>query len=66
MLGATPLPAGGPYDLAKTAAMRDQPGRHRLRVFRDYGHLDVFVGRDAARDTFPTILGLLAGDDDVR
>ena len=35
-------------------AMR--PGFHTLRTFKDYGHLDVFMGQNAARDTFPTIL----------
>ena len=32
------------------------PGRHRLHVFAGYGHQDVFMGQNAARDTFPTIL----------
>jgi hypothetical protein len=32
------------------------PGRHALHVFDGYGHLDVFLGRDAARDTLPTIV----------
>lgn len=29
------------------------PGRHRLRVVPGYGHCDMFIGKDAARDTFP-------------
>lgn len=29
-----------------------QPGRHTLRLVRGYGHLDVFLGRHAARDIF--------------
>ncbi len=33
-----------------------QPGRHALHTFPAYGHLDVFMGRDAAVDIFPTIL----------
>ena len=37
-----------------------QPGRHALHVFDDYGHLDVFMGQHAARDTFPTMLAALA------
>ena len=39
---------------------RHQPGRHALKVFEDYGHLDVFLGQQAARDTFPTMLQALA------
>lgn len=38
---------------------RHQPGRHRLHVFDDYGHLDVFIGQRAAHDIFPTILEAL-------
>ena len=29
---------------------------HSLRVLPGYGHLDVFIGKDAARDVFPIIL----------
>ena len=36
-----------------------QPGRHSLKVFDDYGHLDVFLGQHAARDTFPYMLAAL-------
>ena len=36
-----------------------QPGRHALQVFEDYGHLDVFIGQHAARDTFPAMLQAL-------
>ena len=36
-----------------------QPGRHALHVFEAYGHLDVFIGHHAARDTFPVMLGAL-------
>jgi hypothetical protein len=35
---------------------RHAPGRHSLQVLPGYGHLDVFMGKDAARDTFPTII----------
>lgn len=42
-----------------------QPGRgHRLHIVEGYGHQDVFVGKDAARDVFPLItaeLGATAG-----
>ena len=37
-----------------------QPGRHAFHVFEDYGHLDVFMGQNAARDTFPVMLAALA------
>jgi alpha-beta hydrolase superfamily lysophospholipase len=30
-----------------------------LHVFPEYGHLDVFMGKDAARDVFPTIIDAL-------
>jgi len=40
---------------------RHQPGRHSLTVFPRYGHLDVFMGKDAAGDTFPAILRALEG-----
>jgi len=32
------------------------PGRHAFHVLPSYGHLDVFMGKDAAKDTFPTII----------
>jgi pimeloyl-ACP methyl ester carboxylesterase len=32
------------------------PGRHSLHVLPRYSHLDVFMGKDAARDVFPLIL----------
>lgn len=35
---------------------RQAPGRHRMHVLPGYGHLDVFMGKDAARDVFPTIV----------
>lgn len=37
-----------------------RPGFHRLHVFPRYGQLDVFLGRNAHRDTFPLILETLA------
>jgi len=36
-----------------------RPGYHSLHVLPGYGHLDVFMGRDAARDTIPLILAEL-------
>lgn len=35
------------------------PGRHELEVFDGYGHQDVFMGRNAARDVFPRMLDFL-------
>jgi pimeloyl-ACP methyl ester carboxylesterase len=35
---------------------RRAPGRSSLHIFDGYGHLDVFMGDRAARDTFPTIV----------
>lgn len=36
-----------------------QPGRHSFHLFDDYGHLDVFLGQHAARDTYPVMLAAL-------
>ena len=33
-----------------------RPNYHRLHVLPDYGHLDVIIGKDAARDVFPLVL----------
>ncbi|TFV99479.1 alpha/beta fold hydrolase [Oxalobacteraceae bacterium OM1] len=38
---------------------RIAPGRSRLHVVPGYGHQDIFMGKDAARDVFPHILGFL-------
>jgi pimeloyl-ACP methyl ester carboxylesterase len=34
-------------------------GDYAVHVFPDYGHLDMFMGKDAARDVFPTIIAAL-------
>jgi len=36
-----------------------EPGRHSLHVVPGYGHLDVFIGRNASKDYFPRILAEL-------
>jgi cholesterol oxidase len=36
-----------------------EPGLHRRIVLHDYAHLDGFIGRDAAVDVFPHMLGHL-------
>lgn len=33
--------------------------QHRLEVFAGYGHQDLFMGRDAAKDVFPSLLKYL-------
>ncbi|WP_348652931.1 esterase [Polyangium sp. y55x31] len=38
---------------------RRRPGHHALHVLPGYGHLDVFMGKHAARDVFPLILAEL-------
>jgi lambda repressor-like predicted transcriptional regulator len=38
---------------------RLRPNYHSLRVLGGYGHLDVFIGEHAARDTFPVLLAEL-------
>ncbi|HEV2769277.1 MAG TPA: alpha/beta fold hydrolase [Solirubrobacteraceae bacterium] len=35
---------------------RQAPGRHGLHILPGYGHLDVFMGADAASHVFPTII----------
>lgn len=35
---------------------RHRPGHHALHVVPGYGHLDMFMGRNAGRDVFPLIL----------
>jgi cholesterol oxidase len=35
------------------------PGRHELAVFANYGHQDVFMGKNNHLDVFPRLLGFL-------
>jgi hypothetical protein len=51
-----------PESQRRTFAYLDghRPGFHALHLLPGYGHLDVFMGRYAARDTIPTILAELA------
>jgi len=44
------------YDLLRAA---NDPGLYRHHVIRDYAHLDLWLGRQAERDTFPTALAEL-------
>ena len=32
---------------------------HELKVFSGYGHQDAFMGKNVARDIFPTFIGFL-------
>lgn len=41
---------------------RFEPGRHTLYKIPNYSHLDVFLGKNAAKDTFPIILNELDKD----
>jgi pimeloyl-ACP methyl ester carboxylesterase len=47
-----------PASQERTYAYLDgyQPGYHALHVLARYGHLDMFLGRDAHRDVFPLIV----------
>ncbi|MCY3857595.1 MAG: esterase [Gammaproteobacteria bacterium] len=38
------------------------PGKHSYYELADYGHLDVFIGKDAPRDVHPLVLDELARD----
>jgi hypothetical protein len=51
------LPAGQRRTFAWLDARR--PGAHALHVLPGYSHMDVFFGRDAARDVFPAIVAAL-------
>ena len=42
--------------LAHAHLSRYRPDYHTLRLIPGYGHLDVFMGRNAARDVFPIIV----------
>lgn len=57
---ATFLPSG----MAKTFEFFDayEHGRHSFRVLPDYGHLDVFLGKNAATEVFPMIIDELGKD----
>jgi lysosomal acid lipase/cholesteryl ester hydrolase len=35
------------------------PGRHKLEMISDYGHQDVFMGKDCDRDVFPRFVAYL-------
>jgi hypothetical protein len=41
---------------------RLQPRRHSLHIIPKYGHLDVFIGKDSAQQTYPILLGELDKD----
>jgi len=36
-----------------------RPNYHTLHVIPEYGHLDIFIGKNAARDTFPILISEL-------
>ena len=42
------LPAGEPAAHVRASSSEHAPGKHALHVLPDYGHLDVFMGKDAA------------------
>jgi cholesterol oxidase len=39
----------------------NDPSLYTRHVFEDYAHMDLFVGRNAARDIFPTLIAQLEG-----
>ena len=47
-----------PQSQARTFDFFDHhaPGRHAFYELAGYGHLDVFIGKNAAHDTFPLII----------
>lgn len=42
-----------------------RPNYHSLQILAGYGHLDVFIGKHADRDTFPVLLAELDAPTDV-
>jgi len=44
---------------------RDRPNYHSLHVLGGYGHLDVFIGKNAERDTFPILIAELDAPQDI-
>jgi hypothetical protein len=42
---------------------RLEPGRHALHKFPKYSHLDIFMGKDAAKDVFPVMIAELETND---
>lgn len=38
---------------------RITPGLHELKIYDGYGHQDVFMGKDVARDVFPAMLDFI-------
>ena len=39
----------------------NDPALYTRHVFEGYAHMDLFVGRNAARDIFPTLIAQLEG-----
>ena len=52
------LPSGSMKTLQKLASVNDAKLYQRVE-FKNYAHMDCYMGRDAARDIFPTIVGEL-------
>jgi hypothetical protein len=50
-----------PESQRRTAEFFDRyaPGRSAFHEIAGYGHLDVFIGKNAARDNFPLIINEL-------
>ena len=38
---------------------KQAPGKHALHLFENYGHLDMFMGKNAGQDIFPTMIAEL-------
>ena len=54
------LPSREPAAILRVSS-RIRPGYHSLHVLPRYSHLDMFLGKDAARDVFPMLIGELDG-----
>jgi cholesterol oxidase len=52
------LPSGSMKSLQKLASVNDAKLYQRIE-FKNYAHMDCYMGRNAARDIFPTIVGEL-------
>ena len=52
------LPQGS-MDTLKFLALKNDAKLYQRVLLRDYAHMDCFIGRDAARDIFPTVIRAL-------
>jgi hypothetical protein len=52
-------PRGGDRSITWLKANGPHPDAYQLTRIPNYGHLDIFIGRDSARQTYPVLLDRL-------